>query len=475
MVASKELHGNMKSSQMNVMVKCTYRHYILTYRIRLIVFLKSLIDKQQALMYIINIDKQMELVMPVKLNDILERSSLNEEEKTRGMKASGNDFKSIRHINNYVVPMLSKAGQQNTFNNIKKFDVSANKRVAQNGPQMGQSHNLHIPFNGHAAGTAIKIKHVFHDKATNTFHAATEKHGDIPLSKIRVPQSLAKKNITETGFNVERTISHNLGTAPAGSSTKGFDYSKRFDNKHHLKGVVNHPEKEDKETYSHGDLKGESKLLKGNFGTSAVVHNKQTKTWSMTNEKMKSKFGEATHPTSGLPLLAHLNKYHANGKINNGFQMKPAQGTAMHYLKTSGVNSLHAHEIVHEKVKNAEGKKEKTGKIIKDVGTTYTFGRNNPLNGKSRLAHLHDSEIHKIDGALKIEATKNGTTRVSHSPNQAHMKNLANRSVTHPENHRSLYIKDHAHEFIKHVSQHLAKKPIREERLPRFAEAFMST
>src|SRR6478609_5849512 len=114
-------------------------------------------------------------MMPLKLRSIVGSSSLTEEEKTRGMVGNSKNFKSIRHINNYVVPMLSKAGQAQTFSNIKKFDVSANKRVAANGPSMGTPHHLEKSFGGHAAGTAIKIKHVFHDKATNTFHAATEK------------------------------------------------------------------------------------------------------------------------------------------------------------------------------------------------------------------------------------------------------------------------------------------------------------
>ncbi len=385
----------------------------------------------------------------LKLNEILARSSLNE--AVRNMQGTiGSENVGMRHVKNYVLPTLDKTGAQRTISGLAKISKglpSAGTTGSSFDPKASHTHLLGTKHGEHPIGTPIKITHVIHDKASNTLHAATEKHGTIPLSRIAKPTALAKPPITKGGFDVEGKISHNLGTKAAGSTKTAYDFSYKGDQ---VRGNVKEVEHE-KSVKGVGEapiLRGESKLDKGKFGQSVIKHNSETKKWSFSNEKLGKHFAKATHPTSKLPILQHLDKFHPKGVIKTGFAINAPHGSTAHYLKTSNVNALHIHD-------------KKT-----DTGTTFTFGKNNDLAGRTKLGHLSDKHVHALDGKLNVASTSSGATTLVHRPKQPLMKQYAKKSVTDPHNNRSLHREDHAQEFMHHVKQTMPVK--------RFKDAFSS-
>ena len=258
------------------------------------------------------------------------------------------------------------------------------------------THTLASKINGHAANTPVKVIGVRHD-ANGKIFAQTANHGEVPASKLNKPGELKRSRITQKGFDVEDKIAANLGTKAAGSTGTAFDYAYKGKKGSKVEGKARKMENDKPE------LAGESKLNKAKMGNSAAFFDHDTKKWHFTHVGLRRKFAEAVHPGSGLPILEHLNQHHSDGKISKGFTVPAAKGTAKAYLDGLGVNSLHLH-------KNDDKKKI-------DHGTTFTINSKNNLQGKTKLGHLSDDDIHKLDGKLTIEKTTTGSARAAHVPN----------------------------------------------------------
>lgn len=366
---------------------------------------------------------------------LLEKENMEGNINTEGNKA-------IRHMKNYVLPYLSKNDRRGVVNNFSKHKINISDDHGEHytPDPNAHTHELSSDYNNHKAGTPIKVVGAHHD-ASGKIILHTKNHGEIPQSRVKIPEKLKKSNITKGGFEVEDKIAKNLGGTAAGSTGAAYDYTYKGKEG----GVTGKVRKiENDKPY----LRGESKQNKANMGVSTIKFDKDKKKWHITNEGLRDTFSKAKHPVSGLSLLDHVNKFHKDGIIEKSFNVAAAKGTARTYLNNLGVNSLHLHRT--EKA----GKK----KAAVDHGTTYTIGDNNDLKNKTKMGHLEDKHLDRLDGNLVIERTTTGTTRISHKPNYSTFREYADNSVKNPNSHVDLTKEDHATLFKSHIDAHISKK-----------------
>ncbi len=344
----------------------------------------------------------------------------------------GSDKKGLRHVKNYVMPFLSAAGREKT---AKSFEGHMNFGDTSNAgehhdPTTEYTHELSTKQGQHPAGTKIKVTHVTMG-SNNSIIAHTEKHGSMPLSALKKPESVKKPAITRGGFDVESRIAENLGTKAAGSTKHGYDF--KYGEK--VRGKIKEVDK--KAGGASPVIRGESKLDKGKMGQSTFKHTKE-KGWHFTNSAVGKHFEKATitgNDGKERSLIDHFNHHHGNGVIDRNYSIPAPKGATRNYLNTSNVNSLHLHD-----------KKS-------DRGTTFTIGNNNELKGKTKLGHLHNKDLDSLDGTISIEKTTTGSTQAAHRPKATKMRELALRSTTEPNNHRDLTDSSHASEFKEHVDK----------------------
>lgn len=344
------------------------------------------------------------------------------------------------HLMNYIDPFLSKEQREKAAKSSPAYKERYDK--AKNKGEHGALHNpdpsatTHITGSGYPgvpAGTKVKvtgIKQVM--KNGKPVHmVTTQDHGELPITALLKPTSLKKPARTDKGFQVESQISDNLGWEAAGSTKHGHDYAYQ----------PNHPKGIRGKVVTAGNpplLKGESKLSRGKMGQSAINWDSENG-WRISNEDIRKHF-EKTRVVGPdgkeRKLLDHLNTFHSNGIIEQGFSTQAPKGTARAYLNGSGKNSLHVHHY-----------DEKKGI---DHGTTFTIGDNNALAGRTGLGHISDKELENFDGTINIEKTvsgKPGITQVIHRPRESVMRAYANRSQEDPNNHMNLYDPEHADRF----------------------------
>lgn len=370
----------------------------------------------------------------------------------------GADGKALGHVRDYIMPTLSAAGRAKTAKNLSKVGgVKGDTNVDghMHDPKASSTHTLQSKFGEHDAGTPVKVTHVSAggEDGRNLF-AHTESHGKIPLSKLAKPAALKKAPKTEGGFDVEKKLSAHLGTKSAGSSATGYDFHYKGAakaTKPAVRGSVKMVEqKKAVKGIDRPDVRGESKLMKGKFGQSVVKH-EPGKGWSFSGKsKMNPMFEKATvtgPDGKDRNIIEHLNKYHPKGQIASGFSGRAAKGTARHYLNSSDINTLHVHNRQVDK---------NTKKVTVDRGTTYTIGKTS-LKGKTKLGHLEDKHIDRLDGAINITSTKTGRAEVVHRPSQAVMREFADNAHNNPKEHRDLTNPQHAAEFKGHVDKHISE------------------
>lgn len=381
---------------------------------------------------------------------------LLESKKKKGLHGKENgDGKGVGHVRDYIMPLLSAEGRKKTLASVSKISASKSldtldtKSHGQKyDPKASHTHVLASKFGEHEAGTPVKVSHVTAGGDDGRSLTAHTSHGKIPMSKLAKPTELKKKPKTTGGFKVETKLSKHLGTKAAGSSASGFDFYYKGAVRGAVK-MVEHKKKKAVKGTDRPDVRGESKLVKGKFGQSVVSFEKG-KGWGFRNQsKMNSKLQQATVVGSDRKertIIQHLNKYHSNGVIEKGFSAKAARGTARHYLNSSEINSLHIHNR----------KVDKRGKVIVDRGTTYTVGKTS-LKGKTKLSHLSDKHIDRLDGNVNVLPTRTGKSEVTHRPSQAVMREFADNAHNNPNNHRDLTNADHATEFKTHVDRHITE------------------
>ena len=394
-------------------------------------------DKPNAI--VINPDIQMRTEG---FKSFLDHGELLNETKENMEGNIGSEKKGIRHLNNYVLPYMSDEHRQQVAHNFTQH-ISSGKIKSGNGSnynpdQNTNTHTLASDANGHKAGTSVRVIGARHDNEGKIF-VQTAKHGEVQMSKLNKPEELKKPNITKGGFDVESKIAKNLGGTAAGSTGTAYDYSYRGE-EGGIKGKVKKIETD--KPY----LRGESKQNKANMGVSSLKFDKNKKKWGFTNEHLRDTFAKATHPDSGLPVLEHLNKFHSNGVIPNGFTASAAPGTVRSYLHGIGANSLHLHRT------ETAGKQ----KQAVDHGTSYTIGDSNSFKGKTKMSHLSNKDLDRLDGKLTVESTTTGSTRAAHKPSFKTFKEYADNSVTNPEKHADLTKEDHAKEVRTRLNDHIA-------------------
>lgn len=376
-------------------------------------------------------------------SQFLTEDLLNE---AKGMSGNigGEGARGLRHLKNYVMPYLSQSQRAEIAKNfaphIKSLgNVSGHGEMYSPDTKNTEHHEIISPVNNHQPGTKVRITGARVDDQGKIF-VKTAKHGEMQLSKLAPPKELKREQITKGGFEVEGKIAKLLGGTAAGSTGTAYDYSFAGDHPEGVRGKVRKLES-DKPMF-----RGEAKQNKASMGTSTLKFNRNTKKWEFSHPEIGKHMAKAKHPESGLPILEHLNRYHHDGIIPRGITMDAPKGMARKYLNNLGVNSLHLHRT------EEAGKK----KQAIDHGTTFTIGNENPIAGKTKLGHLNDKDIDKLDGKITIESTSTGSTKAAHKPDTATFKEYADKSVTDPENHRSLYNEDHAKEFMQHMTEHLS-------------------
>lgn len=352
------------------------------------------------------------------------------------------------HIANYIAPFLSKKERKamalsseifaDKFSRMKNQDKDGE---LHNPDPNATTHEVGISQPGVPAGTKVRVTGIVHSRDADgklVTKVKTKNHGELPLTSIMKPTSLRRAPITKTGFDVEGKISENLGWKPAGSSKHGYDYAY---NPEHPKGIRG---KVVETSTGVPLLRGESKLIKGKMGDSALNWD-SGKGWYLTNADVKDSFSKAqvTGPDGkNRKLIDHLNTFHSNGIIEKGFSMQAPKGTAREYLTKTNKNSVHLHET--------------DAKKGIDRGTTYTIGDNNPLRGQTGLGHISDKELENFDGKIEIGRTTPGLpgrTAAVHRPHKSVMQEYASRSETNPDEHMNLYNPEHAEKFRKTISK----------------------
>jgi hypothetical protein len=365
---------------------------------------------------------------------------LNEKQNMEGN--IGSEKKGIRHLTNYVLPYMSDENRQQVARKFTQH-ISSGKIKSGNGSnynpdQNTNTHTLASDTNGHKAGTPVRVIGARHDNEGKIF-VQTAMHGEVQMSKLNKPEELKKPNITQGGFTVEDKLAKNLGGTAAGSTGTAHDFSYRGE-EGGIRGKARKIETD--QPY----LRGEAKQNKANMGVSSLKFDKDKKKWDFTNEHLRDTFAKATHPDSGLPVLEHLNKFHSNGVIPNGFTASAAPGTVRSYLRGINANSLHLH-----RTESAGKRKEAI-----DHGTTYSIGDDNTFKGKTKMSHLANEDLDKLDGKLTVESTTTGSTRAAHKPSFKHFKEYADNSVTNPDQHVDLTREDHAKEVRTRLDDHIA-------------------
>lgn len=411
-------------------------------------------------------------MMYLKFKDFLSESLLLEAEETGPLRANmaGNindaSKKGLRHLKNYVMPTLNKAQKKKVMTNFHDyFTQDEHDKLAKddgklhNPDEKTSSHTLASAHGAHKAGTEVKVTGARHDDQGKII-LSTAQHGEIPQSKLTPPKELKKESAGKHGFAVEEQLAKNFGCKPAGSTKTAYDFTSHCaDNENKqakkLKGVVKETmsEKETIKTpFNQDTVKGESKLVNAKMGQSALNWDSKSRQWGFTDKRLGEHYkksmvkvdknGKAIPSTDKetpgklMPLLAHLNKNHSDGKIPNSFSIGAPAGSTRKYFSGSDVNSLHVHN------------KEKAH------GTTFTVGDTNDLKGVTTMGHLGNKDLDKLDGSLKIEATHSGKSYAAHWPKSGVMKELASRSVTKPDLNRDVSRPEHATEIKGIIDKH---------------------
>ena len=371
----------------------------------------------------------------------------------KSMVGSVNDSekKGLRHLKNYVIPTLSKSQKRSVLAAFARHlnPADFNKEHGSQHDPANPDKPTHVMISKHGAhdkGTAVTATGAYHDDQGKIF-IKTKQHGDIPQSKLGVPEKLAIAPITKTGFDVEERIAKNFGTTPAGSTGTAYDFvshdtgegkatkDKRLQGK--IKEVSGEDEKEQIET-PFTRLQGESKLEKGKMGQNALNYNSSKGVWELSTRTTSPILRKHLVKTKieGIPLLQYMNTNHPDGVVDKFINVPAPRGMSRAYLTAGNVNALHIHN-------------KKTNK-----GTTFTIGENNPLLGKTTLGHLTNRDIDRLDGKIQISPTITGKTSVLHRPHEPTMRKYANLSSDQPELHRDVTNFDHAQEIKNILDKH---------------------
>jgi hypothetical protein len=357
-----------------------------------------------------------------------------------------NDLKAVRHVKNYIAPYLSKsqiAGSEKSLAGHVKPGAFGTENGSEHNPDATHTHTLEKEHGGHDVGTQVKVTGVLAPDEKGRIHVSTEKHGNIPVSKLKKPENLAKP-AHSAGFKTEDVIAKNLGGKSQGAS-KGTDIELNLrggHTDHDVKAKV-------VETQEKPDVRIESKLDRGKVGEATLKHTPE-KGWHVSERSPNKALGQShlqhatyedeNHPGHGMDVISFLNKYHPTGHIDQYRYFKPKAGTSKAYLNQTGANYLHIHD------KDS------------DTGTTFSVGNNHPLKGKTNVGHLSDATLSQMDHRLEVRPTTTGTSSMVHRPKRSFMKGLAAKAKTNPEQHADLSNQEHAQTFLSKAKSTLGIK-----------------
>lgn len=348
----------------------------------------------------------------------------------KGRISGAESGKVLSHIRRYVLPFLDQKQRMQAAKVLgPHMDVPTDEAGEHHKQEI--SHTIGSKHGENESGTPVKVTGIDRVDPDGTVHVKTKDHGVVPMSKLNKPEGLAKAAVGREGFKVEDQINGHWGSKSAGSTRHAYDYS-LGGSERKAAPVVRGKVKETEPEYQKPIVRGESKLEKGKMGQGVVSFNKE-KGWQVTHPDPQMAHFMANAQVDGVPLLKYMNLKHPEGKIDKGFSIKAPKGMAREYLRSTGANSLH----IHNKERGA--------------GTSFTFGDNNELLGKTKLGHLTNDDLDALDGTLAVEKSGSGSSTIIHRPKAAKMREYASASQIDPENHRDLTKKDHAMEFHGHV------------------------
>lgn len=381
------------------------------------------------------------------------------EKAGEAMNGSFGNSKGRSHVKAYILPFLSaeqkKGVAKNLSSNFREDEIDTENNGELHNPENEYTHEIvsktghKDPVTGeiHPTGTKVKITGL---KKTedNRIIAQTENHGEVPVSKLGKPEGIARKAITAEGFKLEAQLQKNADPRfkPAGSTGESYDFV-AGDPKSDM-SIKGKAVKKDESSTPY--FRGESKTSKRGtvaMGTITLNHNKD-KGWSFAvgKSKMQPVLENVTHPESGLKIIDHLNREYPDGNLKKGFSLKALPGTAAHYIRTLGANSLHLHRYA----------KNDDGSYSMNHGTTYTVGESNPFIGKLGMAHLSEGDLNSLDGTLQFEKSGDGKVQIKHRPSPTVFNKLADASLNDEENHVDLS-KDHHGDRFREAYQNVVE------------------
>lgn len=382
-----------------------------------------------------------------------------------GESMGGEIRRSVSHLKSYVLPYLNSEQKAK----IKKnFEASGHSHYSkfdhENDGQLydpeSTTHSVVSKFKNEKGetvepGTRVKVTGARADEAGKII-LQTEKHGEIPITKLGKPAELAKTNLSQTvGLGQEKALQqlYDPDIQTAGASKQSHDavyvpkiYKGNPENGAKTK-VVKSVEDQG-ETPSRPEAGTELKTTSrrrgsAGAGQSPLAYDEKEKKWRFTNPEMAESFAKARHK-NGDSVLDYLNKNHSDGVIPKylSFNTK-GSGVTKAYVKSTKATALHLHKVV----------KDKSGKTIVDRGTTFEVN-DGPYSGKTGLSRLSDEDFDKLNGTLSVAPTvERGKTTAKHNLHVGAFEEFSRKSEDDPLNHRSHMSPDHVAEYKRNIDK----------------------
>ena len=385
---------------------------------------------------------------------LLENENEYKYKAMRGSLTGADSYKTISHLKRYLMPYLNKKQAQETVKSMGKNIFDPEKTIEAHEPVSDLETRQHTHFlaknhDSHKPGTPVKVTGAY--EQDGRIIVKTEKHGDIPMSKLDVPMDIRKSRSVKNAWNVENEIAEKFGVKAAGSSKLFHDFSyppqkagEKVSKNKSVKGsvkVVDEPED------SPVQVKGETKGDNGVMGNAKYFFDAK-KGWgvSHSNKDLANIMSAATvnnENTGGqdMNVIDYLNKHHSDGVIPKRIKAKAAKGTSRAYFNSIGNNAVHIHDMK------------------RNIGTTFTVG--DELKGLTNLSHLSENDVNSFDGDIDIGRTSNGNSLGFHRPHKQNMKNFAELSTTEPKKHVSVQHEQHANNLMQSINNlNKSKKPV---------------
>ena len=146
----------------------------------------------------------------------------------RGSLTGADSYKTISHLKRYFLPYLDKKQAAETIQRMGSniFDPEKTLASHESVPDLETKEFTHVLAKNHEGfkpGTQVKVTGAY--EKDGRIIATTEKHGEIPMSRLDVPPDIRKSRSVKKAWQLENDIASRFGVTAAGSSKLFHDFS----------------------------------------------------------------------------------------------------------------------------------------------------------------------------------------------------------------------------------------------------------